>query len=102
MVVMTIAILAATGQSILPRKNRVIKRSHIVIERAHCRNILLQTQSVHKIANSACVKRRSILIDRFAVLNGKFPGIRIGIFLAFLRLRFKLFPTLYGIGLAFF
>lgn len=48
------------------------------------------------------MESRRILIQGFAVFNGKFPGIGIRVFLAFFCLRFQQFPPFCRVCPAFF
>ena len=91
---MAVAIFSAARQSVFAGKFGIVKRRHIVIERTHCGNVFFQSEFAHKPANSASIKGCGVLINGFAVFNGKFPRIRVGACFAVFRALFKLFSAL--------
>ena len=74
MVVVAIAVRAPACKRKFTGKLRMIHCRHIVIEAAQCGDIFFQTEFCQQIAYPAGIKGRRILVERFSVLNRKFPG----------------------------
>mgnify|MGYP004527299889 CR=1 FL=1 len=97
MVVMAVAKRAALRQGMFSGKGRVVKLRHIIIQGTHGGYVLCESELCHQIADAAGVKIRRVLIECFAVLDRKFPRIRIGIPFTLLCLCLQLFPAFSGI-----